>query len=158
MLKASNILAGRNFDVKKKTQMVEKPNSGERNQLWRRESIFEAKWESYGGPILWPWDLWDLPEIFCLLSSCTWPLTARTSLLSTRPNQQTRATIFTSFTNSLHLALPSVAKFSLYVFFSFVSNLHASKVLTKGTVLEIKLNPAGIMVMGFQRTLKFVWL
>lgn len=53
------------------TEMVEKPNSGDKSAMRRKESIIEAKWKSCGDPIFWSWDLWDLPAIIYLLSFYT---------------------------------------------------------------------------------------
>ena len=39
----------------KMTQMVEKPNKGEKSATRRKESMAEAEWEKYGdsGPLAW---------------------------------------------------------------------------------------------------------
>lgn len=71
-----------------------------------------------------------------------------------RPGQQSSLPLSTHYI--LHC---NQWQISLFMYFSLLSVIFpASKVLTKGTILEIKLNPTRIMVMDFPRTLKFAWL
>lgn len=150
MLKASNTFAGRNFDAKKMTQ-IEKPNLGEKSAM--RREVGKLSWPC-------PLALRLMKPTRDLLFVVSLHLTSQPDLLYCPPDPtwQTWAKIVTSFINSLHSALQSVAKFSLYVFFSFPEIFHASKVLTKRTVLEIKSNPAWTMLRDSQRTLKPVGL
>lgn len=142
-------------------QVVKKPNVGEKSPMRRRK--VRHLWLRPSGKsmvilVLCPWDLWGLSEISSLSSSYTWPLLARPGLLSAPLHLKDQGKIFTSRINS-HFVLQSVVKFSLPIFFSFVSNLLCFKSLdSKGTWLEIELNLAWILVMDFQNTLKFVWL
>lgn len=120
--------------------------------------VAEAKWKIYGdpcplslrpvGPIR---DLFFVVFLHLTSPSQTWPTVCSLHL-------KDQGKIFTSRINS-HFVLRSVVKFSLPIFFSFVSNLLCFKSLdSKGTRLEIELNLAWILVMDFQNTLKFVWL